>query len=59
MMRDIICKGRNRMKREEKTAKAKLSTEYARQYQGYVISGKQIIEKIKENCLVKVAKDIV
>lgn len=59
MMRDIICKGRNRMKREEETAKVKLSTEYVRQYQGYVISGKQIIEKIKENCLVKVAKDIV
>ena len=47
------------MKREEKTAKAKLSTEYARQYQGYVISGKQIIEKIKENCLAKGTKDIV
>lgn len=47
------------MKRKEKTAEAKLSTEYVRQYQGYVISGKQIIEKIKENCLVKGTKDIV
>lgn len=51
MMRDIICKGRNRMKREEKTAKAKLSTEYVRQYLGYVIFGKQIIENSKKIAL--------
>ena len=59
MMRDIICKGRNRMKREEETAKVKLSIEYVRQYRGYKISGKQIIEKTKENCLVKGKTDIV
>lgn len=59
MMRDIICKCRNRMKKEEETAKAKLSTEYIRQYRGYEISGKQSIEKIKETCLVKEKKDIV
>lgn len=47
------------MKREEETAKVKLSIEYVRQYRGYKISGKQIIEKIKENCLVKGKTDIV
>lgn len=59
MMHDIICKGRNRIKREVETAKTKLSTEYVLLYQSYEISGKQIIEKIKENCLVKGTKDIV
>lgn len=45
MMRDIICKGRNRMKREEETAKVKLSIEYVRQYRGYEISGNRLLKK--------------
>ena len=51
MMHDIICKGRNRIKREVETAKTKLSTEYVLLYQSYEISGKQIIKRSKKIAL--------